>query len=98
MKTKFQTLYDDGYKLVITEPKLSVTSKNFEPDILFFGEERIGTTIKSDVQYLEVKYLEDVPFNPGGQRTVYNTVQNNGSANVTKANPDKIIRDVLNNP
>jgi len=98
IENRFKSLYNSGYKLVISEPKISISGKNLEPDILFFGQKDIGGGVLiDDIQYLEIKYIEDVSFNTGGQKTLYDAVKNNGQASVNKVVNSNIV-DVFNNP
>lgn len=40
-----------------------------------------GITV-TDIKYIDVKYLDDVPFNSGGQSAIKNAVSTNGSTTV----------------
>ena len=56
-------LKSQGYKLVV-EPQLTVLGKNPKPDFLLVKKEIIAGVTTYDVKYLEIKYLDDVPYTP----------------------------------
>ncbi len=72
-----------GFKLVINEPRLSINGQNFDPDILFVKvtDDGLGN-ITTDIKYIDVKYLDDVPFNSGGQSAIKAAVSANGNTTV----------------
>lgn len=50
------------------------------------------------MKYLEIKYLDDVPFNSGGQQAIKNAVAQNGSASVLNNNGINLIDAVTDLP
>ncbi len=89
VRTSFQDAYNQGYKLVTNEPRLSINGQNFDPDILFVKTNVVQGITVTDIKYIDVKYLDDVPFNSGGQSAVKAAVLANGSTtvvNTTNAN------------
>jgi hypothetical protein len=83
-------LHLKNYKLVI-EPQVSILDENPKPDLLFFGSKKVGSITKTDVIYLEVKYLSDVPFtNP------QKAILNNLPATVIEKNSNELRDNVTN--
>lgn len=54
-------------------------------------------TVTTDIKYIDVKYLDDVPFNSGGQSTVKAAVSSSGSATVTNMTNSNLM-DYLDIP
>ena len=61
IKNHLSNLKSQGYKLVV-EPQVTVLGKNPKPDFLLVKKEVFGYITTYDVKYLEIKYLDDVPY------------------------------------
>lgn len=95
IRDAFQDAYSNQYKLVTNEPRLSINGQNFDPDILFVKVIDDGQgNITTDIKYIDVKYLDDVPFNSGGQSAVNSAVSSNGSATVLNSTNGDLFDEI----
>ncbi|MDO6490969.1 MULTISPECIES: hypothetical protein [unclassified Cellulophaga] len=87
-------LKSKGYRLAI-EPQVSTLGKNPKPDLLLFGNKKVGSITKKNVIYLEIKYLDDVEFTNSQKAITKNlpstVVEKNGRAIVDKISGEEII-------
>jgi hypothetical protein len=76
---------------VTDEPRLAIAGQNFDPDLLFVKvlDDGLGN-ITTDCKYIDIKYLDDVPYNPGGQTAIKNAMAT-GNANVTNTTGVNLI-------
>ncbi|MEO9871558.1 hypothetical protein [Ekhidna sp.] len=88
-----KTYKDNGYKLVVSEPKIAVNGINSEPDILLFGSISVAGQSISDVRFIDVKFLDDVRYT-AGQQEIANQVANSGRATARTVDATQNISDV----
>ncbi|MEA5457621.1 hypothetical protein VB796_01145 [Arcicella sp. LKC2W] len=53
--------------------------------------------ITTDCKYIDIKYLDDVPYNPGGQTAIKNAMAT-GNANVTNTTGMNLINEITGLP
>lgn len=66
----------------------------FKPDVLFVKSYTLNGINFTDVKYIEIKYLDDVPYNSGGQQSVKNVVTQNGSATVINTSNANLFDEI----